>query len=255
MVFLGLSALLFAGSVATTVVWCASMAAMGGMAMPGGWTKSMTWMRMPGQTWPGTAASFLAMWVVMTAAMMLPSFVPLLWRYQHAVERTVDTRLGWRTAAVGVGYFGIWALVGLAVFPLGAAVAAILMRCPALSREAPLTAGVIVLLSGATQFTAWKRRHLACCRWPLEPARAIVDDARAAVRLGLRLGLHCAAASLGLTGMLLVMGVMDLRVMAVVTVAVTLERLAPAGDRVAHGVGAGVVGAGALLVAQAAGFG
>jgi hypothetical protein len=32
----------------------------------------MAWMRMPGQTWPGAAASFLGMWVVMMVAMMLP---------------------------------------------------------------------------------------------------------------------------------------------------------------------------------------
>jgi predicted metal-binding membrane protein len=251
MAFLSLAALLFGGSAATTVAWCWSMAAMGGMAMPGDWTMSMTWMRMPGQTWPGAAASFLAMWVAMMTAMMLPSFVPLLWRYRHAVERTVDTRMGWLTAVVGVGYFGIWALVGLAVFALGVAVAAILMRYHELSRAAPLAVGVIVLLAGATQFTAWKTRHLAGCRWP-EPARMIADDTRTAVRLGLRFGLHCAGASVGLTGILLVTGVMDLRVMALVTIALTVERLAPGGERVARLVGAVAVGAGALLVARAA---
>ena len=66
----GVSALLFAGSTTLTIVWCASMPAMGGMSMPGGWTMSMAWMRMPGQTWPGAAVSFLGMWVVMMVAMM-----------------------------------------------------------------------------------------------------------------------------------------------------------------------------------------
>jgi hypothetical protein len=47
--FFGVSALLFAASAAVTIVWCASMSAMGGMSMPGGWTMSMAWMRMPGQ--------------------------------------------------------------------------------------------------------------------------------------------------------------------------------------------------------------
>ncbi|HSR96291.1 MAG TPA: hypothetical protein VLM79_04430, partial [Kofleriaceae bacterium] len=49
--FFGVSALLFAASAAVTIKWCASMSAMGGMPMPGGWTMSMAWMRMPGQTW------------------------------------------------------------------------------------------------------------------------------------------------------------------------------------------------------------
>src|SRR5713101_8480210 len=91
--FLSVSALLFAASAAVTIVCCASMSAMGGMPMPGGWTMSMAWMRMPGQTWPGAAASFLGMWVVMMVAMMLPSLVPLPWRYRQAVDRTGETRL------------------------------------------------------------------------------------------------------------------------------------------------------------------
>ena len=71
--FVGVSALLFAGSATLTIAWCTSMSAMGGMLMPGGWTMSMAWMRMPGQTWLGAAASFIGMWVVMMVAMMLPS--------------------------------------------------------------------------------------------------------------------------------------------------------------------------------------
>jgi hypothetical protein len=39
--FFGVSALLFAASAAATIVRCASMSAMGGMPMPGGWTMSM----------------------------------------------------------------------------------------------------------------------------------------------------------------------------------------------------------------------
>jgi hypothetical protein len=39
--FFGVSALLFATSAAITIVWCASMSAMGEMPMPGGWTMSM----------------------------------------------------------------------------------------------------------------------------------------------------------------------------------------------------------------------
>src|SRR5216683_6596283 len=91
--FLSVSALLFAASAALTIVCCASMSAMGGMLMPGGWTMSMAWMRMPGQTWPGVVASFLGMWVVMMAAMMLPSLVPMLWRYRQAVGSKGEARL------------------------------------------------------------------------------------------------------------------------------------------------------------------
>jgi predicted metal-binding membrane protein len=114
--FFGVSALLFAASAAVTVVWCASMSAMGEMPMPGGWTMSMAWMPMCGQTWPGAAASFLGMWVVMMAAMMLPSLVPKLWRYRQAVGGTGETRLAGLTALVGAGYFLVWTVFGMIVF-------------------------------------------------------------------------------------------------------------------------------------------
>jgi len=162
--FLGASALLFAASAAGTFVWCASMSSMGEMPMPGGWTMSMAWMRVPGQTWPGAAASFLGMWIVMMAAMKLPSLVPMLWRYRQAVGRTDRTRLGRLTALAGVGYFSVWTVIGMAAFPLGVALAEIEMQQAALARAVPIAAGVVVLIAGALQFTAWKAHHLACCR-------------------------------------------------------------------------------------------
>ena len=60
------------------------MSPMSGMLMPGGWTMSMAWMRMPEQTWAGGLASLLGMWVVMMVAMMLPSLVPMLLHYREA---------------------------------------------------------------------------------------------------------------------------------------------------------------------------
>jgi predicted metal-binding membrane protein len=70
-----------------------------------------------------------------------------------------------------------------------------------------------------------------------------------------RLGLHCSYCCAGLTAILLVIGVMDLRAMAVATAAITLERLAPTGERVARAVGVVAVASGLILVARAAGLG
>ena len=78
--FFGISALLCAGRATVTAVWCLSMTTMGEIPMAGGWTMSMAWLPMCGQSWAGAAASFLGMWVVMMAAMMLPSLAPTLWR-------------------------------------------------------------------------------------------------------------------------------------------------------------------------------
>jgi predicted metal-binding membrane protein len=248
-VLLAVSALVFAASVAVTVVLAESMSAMDGMAMPGGWTMSMAWMVMPGQSWPGAAAAFLGMWVPMMVAMMLPSLVPLLRRYREAVGADGPAAL------VGVGYFLVWTAFGMIAFPLGAGLAAIEMQYPAVARAVPVAAGVAVLIAGAFQLTPWKSYHLACCRVPPGPAPTLPAGTGSAWRDGLRLGFHCSICCLGLMTILLVIGVMDLRAMAVIGVVIAVERLAPAGERVARAVGVIAIGAGALLAARAAGLG
>jgi predicted metal-binding membrane protein len=197
-------------------------------------------MPMCGQTWAGTAASFVGMWAAMMVAMMLPSLAPTLWRYRLA-----------RGTLVGAGYFVVWTVLGLSIFALGAALAEAAMQMPAVARAVPVSSGMVVLLAGAFQFTAWKAHHLACCRQAPGRDLAVPANAGMAWRHGVRLGLHCCYSCAGLTAILLVMGVMDLRAMAIVTAAITAERLAPAGERVARAVGAVSVGAGLVLTARA----
>jgi predicted metal-binding membrane protein len=250
--FLGTSALLFASSAALTTAWCGSMSTTGGMPMPGGWTMSMMWMRMPGESFLIAAVSFLGMWIVMMVAMMLPSLVPMLWRYRQAVSKTGETRLGRLTTLVGLGYFFVWTLCGLSVFPLGLVLAEIEMRRATLARAVPIAAGVMVVIAGAIQFTAWKAHHLAGCREAPGSGRTLSAGGVTALQQGVRYGFHCGQSCANLTAILLVVGVMDLRAMVVVTAAITLERLAANGERVARAIGIVVVVAGLHLIARAA---
>ena len=253
--FLRASALLFAASVAATVAWCGPMSAMGGMAMPGGWTRSMAWVRAPGQTWAGLAVSFLGMWVVMTAAMMLPSLLPTLGRYRWAVGRAGGARVNRLTALVGAGYAAVWTAIGAALFPLGVAAVAVLTARPALARAAPTAAGIVVALAGLFQFTVWKARQLARCREAPGRGGPLFADSGTAWRHGVRLGLRCGQSCANLTAVLVVLGVTELRVMAVLGAAITVERLGPGDGRAARAVGAVLVVTGALLIARAAGLG
>src|SRR5262245_34735766 len=249
--FLGVSALVFATSAAFTIVRCASMSAMGGMPMPGGWTMSMVWMTMSRQTWLHAAASFLGMWILMMVGMMLPSLVPILWRYRQPVTGTSEPRLGRLTALVGTGYFFVWTVFGMAVFPVGVALSSIEMQRPMVASAVPIAIGMVVLIAGALQFTAWKTHHLACCRDTRGRDRTVPADAGTAWLDGLRLGVHFVQCCAGLTVVLLSVGVMDLRVMSAVAAATTVERLASDGERSARAIGGVLVGAGLLLTARA----
>ena len=250
--FVAVSVLLFAVCAALTIVSCASMSAMHGMQMPGGWTMSMAWMRMPGQTWPEAAVAFTGMWVVMMTAMMLPALAPMLWRYREAIGETRSVRLGRLTMLVALGYFFVWTLLGLAVFPVGIAVAAMEMKQPELSRAVPLATGLVVLIAGAFQFTKWKTHHLTCCRQAAGP-RSKKADTGTAWRHGLNFGVHCTLCCANWTAVLLVLGVMDLQAMAALTVGITVERLAPPGESVARAGGFVLVSSGLVLIARATG--
>lgn len=253
--FFGVTAALFAASAAVTIAWCTAMADMGGMLMPGGWTMSMAWMRMPGQTWPGAAAAFLGMWLVMMMAMMLPSLVPMLWRYRRAVGAMGGARVGGLTLLAGTGYFFIWTVFGLIAFIGGVLLAEMIMRIPLLSRAVPFAVGMVVMLAGASQFTAWKSRQLACCRGEHPAGRTLPTTAVTAWCHGMQLGLRCSYCCAGLTAVLLVIGVMDLRAMGMVTLAITAERLLPHGERIARLIGAAFFGAGILSMGRAVGLG
>jgi hypothetical protein len=103
-------------------------------------------------------------------------------------------RLEALTALAATGYFLVWAIAGLAVFALGSVLGSVEMRYSTLARTVPIAVGVIVLVAGAMQLTAWKARVLACCRGSLGPRR-LPDDAGTAWRHGLRLGLTAPAAA------------------------------------------------------------
>jgi predicted metal-binding membrane protein len=183
-------------------------------------------------------------------AMMLPSLVPTLWRYREAVHRTTSTPVNRLTALVGVGYFVVWAALGTIVFPLGVALSQLATRLPAPTSIAPIAVGAAVLLAGVMQHSRWKARQLAICRQsPRDhaPSRRAHD----AWLHGVRLGFHCVGSCASLTAVMLMVGMMDLRVMTVVTAAITVERLAPSDVRVVRAIGNIVVAAGLVLMARA----
>ena len=242
------SALLFIASAAATIYGDRSMS--GGMAMPGGWTMSMAWMSMQDQSWLAAIFSFRGMWVVMMAAMMLPAMVPALLRYRACLREPETVELNTSTALVGAGYFFVWALLGAVVYPVGIVVTNAEMRWTALARSVPLLTGVVLLFAGSLQLTGWKARQLCRCRDDANCESMLSPVARTAWRHGLRLGLHCLLCCLGLMMVLLVTGVMNLGAMVLITIAITLERLAPSPTLVARTAGVVLITAGVFVIAH-----
>jgi len=191
------------------------------MSMP-----SMTGARPCGQTWFGAAASFIGMWTVMMTAMMLPSFAGTLWRHRRCGARPL--------ALMSAGYVAAWTVPGIVIYSLGALWTTLAMTMPAAS-------GAFIVLAGACQSSAWKRRRLAACR-------GYSACERGALRHGVRYGMHCVASCGALTAALCVTGMTDLRAAAAVTAAITAERLLPGGEHIAKGVGMFMIALGSVWV-------
>jgi predicted metal-binding membrane protein len=196
--------------------------------------------------WSGSALHFIAMWAIMMAAMMLPSLLPMLWRYRMALccrYRPGDTAPPPAILMVlaASSYFAVWAATGALIFPLGATLTRLLMTSSALASLVPTATSTVLLVAGGLQLTRWKGRQLARCA-DMPPEDCILRAGpRNALRHGLRLGIRCAICCAPLTAMLLVLGVMDLRWMALMTLATSLERLPRAGGRSARVIGAATI--------------
>ena len=172
----------------------------------------------------GTLGWFATTWLVMMAAMMLPSLVPTLAAYEDAV----GGRDPGRSALFAAGYLLAWVLAGLvayAVFKLGKALFASELAWHHGGRW--VSAGVI-FVAAVYEFVPVKRMCLARCRGDLGALhRASSPPGLEAVERGLRSGGWCIGCSWALMAALFALGVMSLTWMVVIAVLVACEKLGP----------------------------
>jgi predicted metal-binding membrane protein len=156
--------------------------------------RQMHGMEMGVATRLGSFAFFLALWVSMMAAMMLPGAVPAAVRHARARGR------GRAVPLFVASYLAVWTLAGVVAYPL-------------YRPHGALAAGVIAVAVGAYELTPLKQRFRRRCRESL--------------RSGLELGLYCVGSSIGLMLMLLAVGPMSLTWMSMITVVVAVQKLLP----------------------------
>jgi predicted metal-binding membrane protein len=220
-------------------IMLAYMAPLGEIPLAGGGSMSAVWMPLCGQGWAAGAASFVAMWTVMMALMMLPSFVPLAARCSGPPGTAAPLRRAASAASMALGYLAAWALLGAAIYPAGAGLAEAATRSPTLARAIPSAGAVLALGAGLLQFTQWKVRHLQACA---SGASAVFVPPGQALRLGWRMGYHCMCSCAGLTAVLLAHGCMEWVPMVLATLAISCERLMPGTPVVRQTIGLLLIG-------------
>lgn len=163
--------------------------------------------------------SFVVMWTLMVAAMMVPSIIPLASRYLRLIAspRTFGL-LGFT-----VGYLGVWTVTGVLAFALAWLTGRIATTSP---QTATGTAAAIFGIGGIYQFTSLKDRCLARCRVPLALLLRYASwrGSLRHLRVGVHHGAYCLGCCWSLMVLMLAFGVMNMAAMLLLAAVVILEK-------------------------------
>ena len=181
--------------------------------------------------------AFLLMWIVMMAAMMFPAVAPvvILWSRGILLNRSKQ-RCAWRIVLFVGGYLMAWSAIGLIAYFAFDVFGRALYRFPHLANY---FGAAVFAVAGIFQFTPLKDVCLQHCRSPLSAlAHYTALRGRAVdLRTGLHHGLYCAGCCWGLMLILLVVGVMNIAMMAALSAVILLEKLSRHGPVLARVAG------------------
>jgi predicted metal-binding membrane protein len=193
-----------------------------GLAAAGWWSTVESMRGMDAGPWTGLGPLgwFLGVWIVMMAAMMLPSAIPTVTLYAGlAKDRTSLAPLFFVA-----GYLAVWSAAGLAAFALAAAVGDVL----AWERAGRWAAGATLLVAAAYQLTPLKDACLARCRAPIAFLLGSWRPGRSGgLRMGMTHGAWCAGCCWALMAALFALGVMSIAWTALVAALVAFEKILP----------------------------
>ncbi len=167
----------------------------------------------------GPIESFAATWVVMMAAMMLPSAIPVVLEF----ARTVEKRRGWQvaTGVLAVTYLGVWVMFGVACYALYTAAG---MPWP----NQTVVAGAALALAGVYSVSPVKRASQARCRERCALHGPLPFNLmRSAAVAGVRYGLSCLGCSAALMVAMVLIGMSSLWWAAILGIVVLIYKLAP----------------------------
>jgi predicted metal-binding membrane protein len=179
------------------------------------------------------AALFLAIWVVMMAAMMFPAAAPMVLMF--AQVQAGKRRQGLPTVSTWLftsAYLAIWSVVGILAY--GAAVGAqdVGRAVSWIGASGPRFGGLLLITAGVYQLSPLKRACLTRCRSPLAFVLTSWRDGTAgAIRMGVSHGLYCLGCCWLLFAILFPLGMMNIALLAVVTLLIFAEKSLPYGDR------------------------
>ena len=201
--------------------------------------------------WVPTILLFIASWQLMTAAMMLPSSLPMIAIFLR-VSRT-HPKPGAMFAIFILGYFVVWTgFAGVALIN-DAGVHWLAAHTSVIAEQPGLLPGVILILAGAFQFSSLKEHCLDACRNPIAFfLGSYAPGARAAWLLGIRHGMFCLGCCWALMLTMFAIGMGSLVWMTALAGLMLIEKTSRYGARLAHPLGIALIVWGLVVMADPA---
>jgi predicted metal-binding membrane protein len=163
----------------------------------------------------GSLGFFVALWVSMMAAMMLPGATPAVLRRAHASGRVSAVSL------FAGSYLAVWTLVGVVVYSV-------------YRPHGSFAVGAVAIAAGLYELTPLKQDCRRRCR----------ED----VRSGFKFGFYCVGSSIGLMLMLVALGIMSITWMSVITVLIVAQKLLPPRSTIDVPLALAIVGLGIVSI-------
>jgi predicted metal-binding membrane protein len=194
-------------------------------------------------------ALYLSGWVLMTAAMMLPTILPLLQIFRRLTQRRLDR--GRLVFAVIAGYLGVWLAFGVAAHSADWLLHQVAERIPWLETNSWIIGAGTLLLAGGFQFSRLKYRCLDKCRAPLsfvmEHWRG-GHEGKNALSLGIHHGIFCVGCCWALMLVMFAVGVGNVGWMLALGALMAIEKNLPWGRKLSAPVGMAFLASAALIV-------
>ncbi len=191
-----------------------------------------------------------AAWLLMIAAMMLPTTFPLLAMFRRVTASRPDA--GRLVALVVLGFFAAWLVFGIAAHLVDAAVRWAAARSGWFLAHGWIVGAAVLAGAGLFQWSALKYRCLEACRTPFGFVASRWhgrSPSREAVRIGVDHGIFCVGCCWALMLLMFVVGTGSVGWMLALAAVMAAEKNLPGGRRLRTPLGLGLLGWAAAIVA------
>lgn len=187
---------------------------------------------------PGTSLHnlpvFLASWVIMLTAMMLPSEINYIQALAALLRPNAMTRFAKIRMILffGLGYSLAWVAYGLVAYLLDSAVRLFSPEFIAWNRAGPLLSGSVLIIAGLYQVSTLKHACLTGCRSPIAFfTQYWKEGGLNAIIMGVRRGVVCVGCCWAIMAVMFAVGAMSLTWMALLTLIMFAEKVLPRGNK------------------------